>query len=537
MSNALVVSARESQSGHPLAVFGPQTGYFAPQILMEQDVHSPGIDARGAAFPGVNVVVQLGRGRDYAWSATSAGQDIIDTFAVDLCNPQGGGPATLGSTGYRFRGRCLPFEVLERENQWFPSAADQTPPGSEKLRAERTKLGLVVAKATVKGKPVAYTQLRSTYFHEADSAVGFLRFNSPNLMRNAKDFQRAAHQIGYTFNWLYVDDKQVAYFNSGDNPVRAAGVDPDLPTRGTKRFEWQGFNPDTGLARFTPASQHPQVIDQRYLTSWNNKQARGYRGADTNLFSSLYRSQPLDDRIRRGTAGAKKMTIVQLIDAMEDAGTVDLRGDKVLPWMLRAVGMPDDPVLRDAVVKLRAWKAAGAHRRDRDRDNAYEHADAIRIMDAWWPRLVQAQFRPRLGNALFDQVRSLWMLDNEPNNHGDHIGSAYQEGWYGFVQKDLRAVLGKRVRGAFPVRFCGRGVLSRCRASLRATLGQAVQVSAADLYGKDAACQKEAGGMDPQRCYDAIRLRPLGGASQPLIPWINRPTYQQAVEVQGHRPR
>jgi hypothetical protein len=23
----------------------------------------------------------------------------------------------------------------------------------------------------------------------------------------------------------------------------------------------------------------------------------------------------------------------------------------------------------------------------------------------------------------------------------------------------------------------------------------------------------------------------------PAIPWINRPTYQQAVEVQGHRPR
>jgi hypothetical protein len=23
----------------------------------------------------------------------------------------------------------------------------------------------------------------------------------------------------------------------------------------------------------------------------------------------------------------------------------------------------------------------------------------------------------------------------------------------------------------------------------------------------------------------------------PAIPWINRPTFQQAVEVQGHRPR
>ena len=51
-SNALLVSARESASGRPLAVFGPQTAYFSPQVLMETDVHAPGIDVRGVAFPG-----------------------------------------------------------------------------------------------------------------------------------------------------------------------------------------------------------------------------------------------------------------------------------------------------------------------------------------------------------------------------------------------------------------------------------------------------------------------------------------------------
>ena len=113
-------------------MFGPQVAYFAPQILMEEDVHAPGgpgpIDARGAAFPGTNLYVQLGRGRDYAWSATSAGQDIIDTFAVPLCEPDGGKP-TLDSTDYRFRGRCLPIEVLERTNSLDADAADQTAAG------------------------------------------------------------------------------------------------------------------------------------------------------------------------------------------------------------------------------------------------------------------------------------------------------------------------------------------------------------------------------------------------------------------------
>jgi hypothetical protein len=39
-----------------------------------------------------------------------------------------------------------------------------------------------------------------------------------------------------------------------------------------------------------------------------------------------------------------------------------------------------------------------------------------------------------------------------------------------------------------------------------------------------------------QWCYDAVYFRPLGAMTQPLIHWINRPTYQQADEIQGQRP-
>ena len=40
-----------------------------------------------------------------------------------------------------------------------------------------------------------------------------------------------------------------------------------------------------------------------------------------------------------------------------------------------------------------------------------------------------------------------------------------------------------------------------------------------------------------QWCYDAVRFRPVGGATQPLIHWINRPTYQQVNEIQSRVPR
>ena len=63
MSNALLISAAHSKSGHPLAVMGPQVSYFTLEILMEEDIHGPGIDADGAAFPGVNLYVELGARR------------------------------------------------------------------------------------------------------------------------------------------------------------------------------------------------------------------------------------------------------------------------------------------------------------------------------------------------------------------------------------------------------------------------------------------------------------------------------------------
>jgi len=540
-SNAVLVSGRRSASGHPLMVAGPQVAYFNPQILLEQDVHAPAseagpaIDARGAAFIGVNLYVQLGRGRDYAWSATSAGQDNIDTFAMSLCEPDGG-KATPASTHYSYRGSCLPIEVLEKPNSWRPSPGDQTPAGTQTLRAERTKLGLVAGRGTVRGKPVIFTKLRSTYFHEVDSAAGFMNFNEPDKVRDAASFQRAASKIGYTFNWFYADPEKIAYFNSGANPVRGRRVDHAFPVRARRSTEWKGWDPDRHTATFSSFARHPQTIDQQYLISWNNRQALGYAGPDENVFSSTYRSVLLEDPLRDKLRGGRKLTLPQVVDIMEVAGTGDLRAHAVLPLALRIIGRPKDPALREAVNLLRTWRRAGGRRIDGDRDGAYEQEDAIRIMDAWWPRWVRAEFQPRLGKAAVDRLLATTPLDNAPNNHGDHLGSAYQGAWYGYVRKDLRTILHRKVKGRYTMRYCGGGKLRRCRARLRASLKAALAVPASELYGDDEVCKDE-GQPGDQTCYDAVRFRPVGGATQPLIPWINRPTYQQVNEIQSRVPR
>jgi hypothetical protein len=135
-----------------------------------------------------------------------------------------------------------------------------------------------------------------------------------------------------------------------------------------------------------------------------------------------------------------------------------------------------------------------------------------------------------LGAGLFRDIAGMNELVNPPNNSGQHLGSAWQAGWYGYAQKDLRAVLGKQVRGKYSHVYCGRGSLARCRAALRSSLKAALAVPASALYSGDKVCKND--GQDgSQTCWDSIYFRPLGAMTQPLIPWQNRPTYQQAVEV------
>lgn len=539
-SNALVVGAGESETGHPLAVFGPQTGYFAPQLLMEQDIHAPSgpegpaIDARGVAFTGSNLYVQLGRGRDYSWSATSAGQDIIDTFAVKLCEP-GGGTPTRSSLHYVFNGQCLPMDVLSHTNSWLPNVADQTPPGSETLRAYRTKAGLVTATATIHGKPYAFTKLRATYNHEVDSAVSFADWNSPDVVKDAKSWTKAGFNDSLTFNWFYTDSKHVAYYNSGANPVRGKNTHPNFPVLAKPKFMWKNYDADANTYARDPNAKHAQVVDQKFLTSWNNKQAKGYRCDGIRCYSSVYRVDSLDKKIKAGIRGDKKMSLTELIDAMESAGTTDLRGLVVLPYALKIIGKGKpvkDPALKSAIATMQAWVKSGAHRIDHDNDGSYDQADAVRIMDAWWPLWVHDQFRPTLGAKL----DSIFIGEG----HSIHdapgpIGSAFQNNVYGFVKKDLMDALGKKVQAPYSRVYCGKGKFGACRKLLLNTLKQAAATPAEDLYGTEGCELNNGTQASPQMCTDAVNPTDLTAAPVNEFHWINRPTFQQAVEYPSHR--
>ncbi|MFB8772644.1 penicillin acylase family protein [Streptomyces broussonetiae] len=526
MSNALVVSGEHTAGGHPIAVFGPQTGYFAPQLLMLQEIQGPGISARGASFAGLSFYVELGRGQDYAWSATTSGQDIIDTYAVELCQDD---------YHYLYRGTCTPMEKVERKNAWKPTVADGTAAGSYTMRVWRTKYGPVEYRATVGGKKVAYTSLRSSFLHEADSIIGFQMLNDPDYVKGPADFQRATQHINFTFNWFYADSEHTAYYNSGDNPDRATGVDAEFPAWARPAYEWRNWTPETNTASYTPPSAHPSSMDQDYYISWNNAQAKEYTVAPWGN-GSVHRGNLLDDRVKRLVAQGG-VTRAALVKAMAEAGLADLRAEDVVPKLLRVINSAPvtDPAAADAVQKLSAWVTSGSKRTETSAGSKrYAHADAIRILDAWWPLLVKAEFEPGLGSELFGALTANLPVDESPSAaHGPtgaHAGSSFQYGWWSYVDKDIRAVLGDRVRGPLARTYCGDGSLGACRDTLISTLKQAAGRTAAQVYPGDEHCS-----AGDQWCADAIVHRALGGITQAKISWQNRPTYQQVVEFTSHR--
>jgi len=533
MSNALVVGASHSTTGHPVAVFGPQVSYFAPEILMQEDLHSPSYAAEGASFPGTGLV-ELGRGEDYAWSATSAGSDLTDQRLELICNPDGGQPAATG-TYYMYKGKCTPMV-----NEKFTDGTGLT------HHIHLTVHGVVQGWTTARhGKPVAVVNQRSTYNHDVDSIIGFLHFGEPALTYSPQSWMKGAAEIDYTFNWFYVDDKNIAYYCSGLDPVRPPDVDPNLPTWGTGSSEWLGY---------LPASKHVHEINppQGFFDSWNNKPAPMFSAADDQYgYGPVYRVQMLTTQIRHQfNLHHGKIDRADLVQAMETAATQDLDGLTILPAFLKAMRGRHEPAgVNQMLAALRAWYDTGAHRLlSSPADTQYEQAAAVAIMDQLTPAIIKAVFDPLFaaGGTSAGGYNIFPMgFTNTPDNGGSHEGSAYDGGWEGYMEKALDQMMGQQVADPFgravTSRLCGPGGLSSCGAALDAALESTYQAlvtankgsTNVALWTADSATVAAHLTM-PQ--YDAIGFQTLGIVGQPDIPWQNRSTFQQVVSFPSHRP-
>jgi acyl-homoserine lactone acylase PvdQ len=442
--------------------------------------------------------VLIGRGPDFAWSATSSQADNIDLFAETLCTDD---------RHYVYRGQCEPMR------RFFVGTLRAQGTPDQPVAYYETTHGPVIGYATVRGRRVAISMQRSTRGREILSSKAFYELNTGRVA-SAQKFLQTMNAVEFSFNWFYADDRDVAFFSSGRLPVRAPGTDPALPTVGTGEHDWRGFLPFAGHAR---SVNPPSGV----ILNWNNKAAANVGSADSNF---SYGSVQRVELLRPGIAATRKHTLAGVTAVMNSAATQDLRMTEVWPQIRAVLRTGSAPSARaeGAAGLLDAWRSAGASRIDGDLDGKIDDPGAA-VLDAAWPRLADAVMAPILGPL----VNRLAALHGRSDDAGPS-GSAYISGWYGYVDKDLRTLLGLPVQGPYSRRYCGAGVLATCRESLWAALDAA----AAELEAKQ--------GPAPSTWRadaTAERIQFTSGVLPDTMRWTNRPTFQQLMSFSGHRPR
>jgi hypothetical protein len=477
-SNFLVVAPSRSATGNALAVMGPQLGYYYPEIVQQIDLHGPGINAQGAAVPGLAMYILIGRTTNYAWSLTSAGHDVRDVYAEELCETDNS-PPTRDSAHYVFNGECRAFDTFNAGTL-----------GSTPLIYHVSVHGPKFATATVGGKPYALSTRRSTFGRDGLNLAA-LKDMTDGKANSPSRFWKVANQFGFTFNWAYVSRKRTAYFSSGYLPRRAKGLDRRLPTLGNGQYEWVGF---------LGTKQHPHDTGgpDGLILNWNNRSAPGFMHGDDEPYGSVQRVENFD-RFPAAVA------ITDDVGIMNRAATEDVRSP-VWPVVSRVLHMGVAPTPRDQQVVdiLDDWVDRDAPRLDVDADTYYDEAGPV-IMDAVWRPIADAVMSPVFGALIpdLDNVRNLDGLEGES-----------------YVDKDLRRLLGDVVVGPFNLSYCGSGSLSVCSASLWQAIHQTADTLATDqgqadpsLWRKTASTTGFVPGLLPNR-----------------FPTTNRPTFQQVLE-------
>ncbi len=499
-SNALLVSGARSATHHPIMVAGPQIGYYYPGLTMEVDLQGPGINQRGATsapFPGY---VFIGRSQDSAWSLTSAKLDQIDTYVETLCGNS--------THKYMFDGKC-------RTMQFFDAGALN--PGTstaKELTFYRTVHGPVFGYARVHGRLVALSTKRASYGKDVLDLL-FYHDLAHNKVHNVHQFFKAADQTPQTFNSLYADDKDIGVFTSGLVPIRPANVDPALPIDGRGQEEWHGQ---------VSAKEHPQGINppSGEIINWNNRTEAGYEASDNNW--SLGAVQRVDLLIHNlGTGG--HLHPASLVAAMNAAATQDVREMTFEPVLSRLLHTGHAPSARDAkmLALLDAWHKHGGSRLDRtDASGIGKITDpGAAVMDTAWPLLSDAWASSVLGPKLSADFASFVTQYDLPP-------AGQYTGWHIYMDKDLRTILGGKVRGKFALRYCGAGSLKRCRGLLWKAIGRAGNQLAASQGNDPSAWRSDA---------TRERITFVPGVLPFTMRYTNRPSgIQQVVSFGGHSP-
>ena len=350
------MSAKRSETGHPLFVAGPQVGYFFPGFFAEMELSGAGFAVRGALFPGVPLVL-VGRGPDFAWSASSSQADNLDFFVETLCDDD---------SHYFYRGQCEPMR------RFFAGTLKAQGQPDQAISYYETSHGPVVGYATVNGKRVAISLQRSTRGRELLDARVLRPGHRPRHVGEGLPHDDERRRVQLQLVLRRRSGHRALLERKASDPGRGGG--PALPTIGNGDYDWRGFVPFAG---------HAQAINppSGAILNWNNRPAANVGSADSNFsYGSVHRV----DLLRAAVSARKKHSLATLTSAMNKAATQDLRAVRVWP-VIRAVlqtGPAPSARAEAAAGLIDTWRTNGSSRLDRGSTGR----STIPAPPSWTPR-------------------------------------------------------------------------------------------------------------------------------------------------------
>jgi hypothetical protein len=173
------------------------------------------------------------------------------------------------------------MEKLVRDLSWKPNAIDKTAAGKAKLKVYRTVHGLVTHYGTSNGKKVAYVTARTTYLHEADSIVGFRRFNQPDQMRLAEEVPQVGLEDPVHLQLGLPERQAHRVLPVRRLPQAGQGHLAGLPgARAPASTTGRASTPRPTPSDLLAFDKHPKTKNQDVMVSWNNKPAKDWAAAD-----------------------------------------------------------------------------------------------------------------------------------------------------------------------------------------------------------------------------------------------------------------
>jgi len=448
---------------------GPELGFSAPEELYEQEIHRPGLDVRGITAPGAPVIA-VGHNRHVAWGVTSGLSQTNALYAERLVPGQ--------SEQYVFRGQTRTMSCRNETFSYRSAPTDllsgKVPTlGSETVRLCRTVHGPVQARAG----GIAYARRYATWGREQETLPAIAALDQAS---NINQVDRAAAKMSWNENLMAADDQgNIGYWHPGLMPIRPKGWDERLPYPGTGQAEWRGF---------LSVAERPHVIDPRqgWLTNWNNIPSQGWTTgndpASERVAGPFFRTAFLNNLVRRFLV-RQRPSFARLQQTVQHEGSTAEQRSLAAPELRRAAAGASGSAA--AVLNtILAW------------DGSYTRTDANGTIDpgaAAWQQLkdeLQAIALLRLGPGA--SIRG-----GEPND--EHV---------------YDVSLGQ----AYALR-----VLSP--ADWRTAAANAFAKLAQRFHSSDPAAWRDKRAM--------FNESSLGAESPPPMPFFDRGTWEQLVELHG----